>query len=215
MFGQIWDTLLHSYAWHGLPLSHGLRTIEGFTDDVGMARMLSGFGDDVEQCASCGAGRSGLEPGGGWERVAGVEVWEVEHELIGTIGDGLVTVEERREGVPVTHLELGGTRCRVPRCTEGVRSVAYELDPCGLGGAVVFDDAPDAQGADGWGGRGLCVREALRSLAQEAAVGVQRFEKIGAFCGRRWHRTSLRAVRADGAGEGSWHVLQRVSVRLC
>jgi hypothetical protein len=50
-------------------------------------------------------------------------------------------------------------------------------------------------------------------LAQEAAVDVQRFEKIGAFCGRRWHRLSLRAVRADGAGE-AWHVLQRVSERL-
>ena len=71
----------------------------------------------------CGSLRVG--PGGGGERVAGVEVWEVEHELIGPVGHGLVTVEERREGVPVTHLELGGARCRVPRCTEGVRSVAY------------------------------------------------------------------------------------------
>src|SRR5262249_49780672 len=149
-------------------LSHGLRAIEGFTDDVGMASMLRGFGDDVEQGASCGAGRSGWEPGGGGERGAGVEVWEVEHELVGAVSDRLVTVEKRREGVPVTHREFGSARCRVPRCPEGLRSVAYELDPCGLGGADVFDDPSDAQGADGGCGRGLCVREALRGLAQEA-----------------------------------------------
>jgi hypothetical protein len=57
-FGQIGDTHVHSSTWHGLSLSHGLRAIEGFTDDVGMASMLGGFGDDVEQGASCGAGRS-------------------------------------------------------------------------------------------------------------------------------------------------------------
>ena len=88
-----------------------------------MASMLGGFGNDVEQCASCGTGRSGLEPGGCWERVAGVEVREVNHELIGAVGDSLVTVEESSEGIPVTHLELGGSRFRVPRCAEGVRSV--------------------------------------------------------------------------------------------
>jgi hypothetical protein len=97
-----------------LPLSHGLRAIKGFADDVGMASMLGGFGNDVEQCAACGTGRSGLEPGGRWERVAGVEVREVQHELIGAVGDRLVTVEKSSEGLPVTHLELGGSRFRVP-----------------------------------------------------------------------------------------------------
>src|SRR5688500_16114588 len=100
-YSRLQPSRISTLSWHSLLLSHGLRAIKGFADDVGMASMLGGFGDDVEQCASCGAGRPGLEPGGGWERVAGVEVREVEHELIGAVGDGLVTVEERSEGVPV------------------------------------------------------------------------------------------------------------------
>src|SRR5688572_19879671 len=31
------------------PLSHGLRAVQGFTDDVGVAGVLRGLGDDVEQ----------------------------------------------------------------------------------------------------------------------------------------------------------------------
>src|SRR5581483_11763243 len=66
--------------------AHALRAVEGLADDVGVAGVLGGLGDDVHQHPSRGPAGSRLEPGRAGQRVRGVQV-EGGEQLVGPPGD--------------------------------------------------------------------------------------------------------------------------------
>jgi hypothetical protein len=53
--------------------AHRLCAVDALADDVRVPGMLSGFGDDMEQCAACRPARSGFEPGGLGKQVGVVQ----------------------------------------------------------------------------------------------------------------------------------------------
>ena len=53
-------------------LSHGLGAIEGLADDIGVAGVLGGLGDHVQQHPACRPVGAGLKPGRRGQRLGGL-----------------------------------------------------------------------------------------------------------------------------------------------
>ena len=144
--------------------------------------------------------RARLEPGCLGQRVRGVEVGQRGDELVGAPGDGVVALEDRRQGLARVHPE----RCRV-RGVVGLtaerqrrRAEDDEVGPARLGVGDVLDQAADAQRRHRAGVRRLGVGQVAGGGAQELAVRRQRLEQVAAL------GVGVRCGAGRGVGDGAW-----------
>ena len=77
--------------------AHRLLAVDALADDVGVAGVLGGLGDDVHERAAGAAGGVGREPRRGGQRVRRVEV-DGADQLVGAGGDFVVVARARRPG---------------------------------------------------------------------------------------------------------------------
>ncbi len=151
-------------------LAHRLLAVDGLAEDVGVAGVLGGLGDDVQQHAP---GRPGLllVPRGLGQRLGRVEVGQADDQFVGLPGDLLVFGQHAFEGVAGQHAELVGPALpvlggHVGEVAHRLRALDDELGPAAFDRGDVLDQAADAQLAHRGPLPGLLVGQVLGGVPQ-------------------------------------------------
>ncbi len=80
---RMYETMRYWETAHTVPgqpaLAHGLGAVERLADDVGVAGVLGGLGDHVQQHPACRPAGAGLEPRRRGQRMSGIEVGQLRY----------------------------------------------------------------------------------------------------------------------------------------
>jgi hypothetical protein len=161
--------------------AHRLGAVQRLADDVGVAGVLRGFGDQMEQDTAGRPAHARLEPGRLWERVVGVQVGQAGHNLSRSPGNLSVVLEQAGERVFRVHVEQARPLDLGVGRGHRVGSAEHEVHPTLLRRGNMLDQAAQAQGASGGALRRLGVCQVADGEAQEVPMPVERFQEIGAL----------------------------------
>src|SRR5690242_15799282 len=180
--------------------AHGLGTVQGLADDVGVAGVLGRLRDHVQQHLPCRPARPRREPGRLGERLGGVQVRQRRHQLVGPPRHLLVLIQQPGQRLPFQHLESASPLVRVRPHRR--RALLNEVDPLPFGEGDVLDQAAQGQRAHRGALPGLVIGQVADREAQEVPGLGQGGQQVGALAGGSGLGTTVHGARPP-SGVGS------------
>src|SRR6202041_2492074 len=149
-----------SYQEGEVLLAHGLCTVDGLADDVGVTGVLGGLSHNVDECAAGRPTRAVLKPRGLGKWVRCIERRQGDYQRIGELSNNLVASDQVRQRLLVRHTKAGCMSLVGGLVGRAVRFWALldEADPSLFDERDVLDNASQTELAGGGGQPTLGIR---------------------------------------------------------